>query len=844
MRQRTRQQSTHTSWRFHLVRLFHALSVVACLLLLFLTSGRVLKAGVTGGSLSGVRAAPFSYYGAGNDRGMVARSIESIVDGDTPGETLHQTLHQNGVGWVRYWLSWDWVEHSNGGYDWSVPDHDIQAAIDQGLNVYVTIQSAPAWAHGGVNTYVWGNCALIVNGVPTGAFDPTRPGCGQADYAPFDPGMGNGQSFFWKRFVTAAVKRYGDRVKYWGFWNEPSSGWFWPPYNEAPCNSVAGQLIAKVIKPARDAALAANSSVVIVGPDETQFDQTSNTAPWLDVLLSIERNGAPNCGVPAGRLWDVISWHAYAGNSGQNIPVSLNAVKHTLDNYDRREVWITETDADGTGLNSVLDEFAGRGWISKVFVHGTRGVCGGGALIDQGTLTACPSLYSTYHNYIAAHPPAMHFAGTTGVSGHWDFLLLENPHGTATTANVSYATPWGAVQTRSYALAASSRATIFVPNEFWPGWDQGVTVTPADPTMPIWAEHADYTQNTLEAGRSAEGAYERSDTWYFAEGAWGGGWWTEYVTAYNPNDTQVNVTYTFVNQNQVNSQQTYPVGGHGLIKLPINASNIDQNHSTIVSGVWADGGAHNGQPAPIAADRTMSWNNDIDWHESKGVPFPSTNWYFAEGNVGGGWSTYLLLMNPADPNVTPNRTANLYVYYMLPSGLSSPTLVQVGAGRRVTVNPADVGIGGSFGIIVQSLGPDTVPVVAERAMYYGSDWTVGTMGQGATSPMQRWRFAEGSTYGYYPYYLLANPSSLTVTVQATFYLEGASPVSFSVPIGPGQRYTIDPSSIPSLQNHNFAAEFTVLKTGTDAPPGIVAERAMYWLGGAPWRGGHVSLGMP
>lgn len=840
VRHRTTQRTT-TSWRFHAMRLFHALSVVACLLLLFLRSGSAVKAGVTGGSLSGVRAAPFSYYGAGNDRGMVARSIESIVDGDTPGEILHQTLHQNGVGWVRYWLSWDWVEHSDGVYDWSVPDHDIQAAIDQGLNVYVTIQSAPAWSSQGKTTYTWGNCS-IGGGSPV--VDLTKPGCagsGANAYGLFDPdrGDGLGPSYRWKRFVTAAVKRYGDRVKYWGFWNEPSSSWFWPQYGEAPCNNAAGQLIAKVIKPGRDAALAANSSLVIVGPDETTYDGSG--AWFLDALLSFERNGSASCGIPAGRLWDVISWHAYVGNNGLGIVNSLNALATTLTdpakNYDRREVWLTETDADGTGLNSALDEFAGRGWISKVFVHGTRGICGQGALIDQGTLTACPSLYSTYHNFIAAHPPAMHFAGTTGAAGHWDFLLLENPHGAATTANVTYAAPWGGVVIKSYALPAGSRATVFAPNEGWSGWDQGITVTPSDPTMPIWAEHADYTASTLEAGRSAEGAYERSDTWYFAEGAWGGGWWTEYVTAYNPNDAQVNVTYTFVNQNQTNKQLTYTVGGHGQIKLPINNPNyVDQNHSTIVSAVWSDGGAHNGQPAPIAADRTMSWNNEIDWHESKGVPFPSTSWYFAEGNDGGGWSTYVLMMNPT------NRDATVYGYYMLPGGLSGPYVYTVPAGRRFTVQPI---FGASFGIILQSV--NSVPIVAERSMYFGSDWTVGTMGQGATSPMQRWLFAEGSEGGYYSYYLLANPSSIPVTVQATFYREGDSALTFNVNIGAGQRFTIDPSNAtlyPGLQGRNFATEFVVLKSGSDGPPGIVAERAMYWTGGAPWKGGHVSLGMP
>ena len=54
-------------------------------------------------------------------------------------------------------------------------------------------------------------------------------------YTPFDPAPGEGQSANWKRFVHAAVKRYGDRVKYWGFWNEPTERHFWPETPEGNC---------------------------------------------------------------------------------------------------------------------------------------------------------------------------------------------------------------------------------------------------------------------------------------------------------------------------------------------------------------------------------------------------------------------------------------------------------------------------------------------------------------------------------------------------------------------------------------------------------------------------------
>jgi len=823
--------------RFTLTRFLHALSVVACLLLLFVTSGPTLKAGVSRGSTVGVRAAPFNPYGASNDKGM----INFRADNDA--ETLHTRLRTAGVGWVRYWLSWEVAEGSPRNYTWTVPDQDINAALDQGLNVYITIQGAPAWVNNGSPTYHWGQCSAA----GTGAVDLTQPGCGPAGagnaYAPFDPGdpsvdpgdptPNKGQSYYWKRFVTAAVKHYGDRVKYWGFWNEPSTHWFWPEWEAAPCNNRAGQLINKVIKPARDAALAANPSVVIVGPDETLIDQsvTPSTAPFLAGLLSIERDGLPGCYQPSGLLWDIISFHAYMAPVGPGVTPTLDALKHTLDNYDRREVWITETDADGYIIEGAT-ELSKRGWISKIFAHAMKGQsCSEKALFDV-SLNACPSL-TTYQNFIQTHQPAMHFAGATGVSGHNDFLLLQNPHAQATTALVTFAPPGGAgAFVRSYSLPATSRTTLYVPTEGFSGMDQSVSVVPSVASLPIWAEHADYWNNQ-EAGRATEGAYEHSDTWYFAEGAIGSGWWTEYVTAYNPSpDNSVNVSWQFLNQSGGNpAPLTYTIPPRGQYKVWVNGvAGVEGVHSTKLSGVWLDGD-HAGQPAPIVGDRTMSWNGEIDGHEGKGVPYPSTSWYFAEGSSGS-WTTYLCMMNPT------NRPATVTGYYMVDgSGLAGPYTYTIPAMSRFTVTPI---FGSPFGVNLQS----NVPIVAERSMYLGADWTVGTIGEGATSPMQRWMFAEGSSAGYYTYYLLANPTSVAATVNASFQIEGVGVYSFPVTVPAGQRYTIDPSGYPALQNRSYSLELTVQNTPDTVPASIVAERAMYWLGGSPFKGGHVSLGMP
>ena len=789
-----------------------------------------LLASVSKGSTQGYRAADHNPYGVNNEYGMVGRSIETAGAGGV-GQDAHRRVREAGVGWVRYWLSWEVVQPTSdpdpSHWNWTASDYDIDAAIDQGLNVYVTLQGAPAWPHGGVPTYHWLQCFA-----GNDQWDPTQPGCGPTGsanaYAPFDPAPGQGQSANWKRFVAAAVTRYGDRVKYWGFWNEPTERHFWPEYPEGNCQDRLAQLVTKVIRPGREAALAANPFVQIVGPDDYLPDSIAH-------LLHLERDGA--CGLPpVGRLFDVIAIHSY------NIPANggvLNQMLDILTQHYRREAWLTETNA-GTGITNALAHFEHRGWISKVFLGSMRnpGTCGLINLLD-GDKLPCPS-YTTLQAYIAAHPPAMHVAGTTGVAGHQDFLLLMNPHGYPTNATVRYSAPGGQVLTRSYALPQTSRTTLHVPTQGWPGLEQGVTVEPALPYLPIWIEHADYWNNR-KAGRNSQGVGERSDTWYFAEGVVGGTYWQHDNTAYNPSQTDaVRVTWQFMNASGSLAQETHDLPPRGSYRVHVNdVAGIEGEHATLVKGVWVGDPT---VPAPIVAERTIAWGNDVEGHSTRGVPFPSLTWYFAEGSQGGPWSTFLLLMNPYD------RPATVVVSYLLEGGQAQPYTFTVLPRRRFTIAPP---VTGSFGIEVRSIaasGEAAVPITAERAMYFGQGWQIGHATEGATSPSQRWMFAEGSTEGdrfYDPYLLLANPSATSARVRLEFRLSDGNVFTDTVIVGARQRKTVIPWTYDALKNKPFSTEVIVeATTPGEVPPAIVAERAMYWSGRTGWFAGHSTMGMP
>lgn len=792
--------------------LLAAMSAAVAMLCIATYDGERLNASVTAGP-SHMRAADFNPYGINNDSGMVGLSVEHPrVTNDA-----HAAMPGAGIGWVRYWMSWQNIEgnafQSPSAWNWSNTDRDIDAAIAQGMNVYVTILSAPSWVYSGVNTYGFMNCGDI-----NGTYYPNRPGCGSTA-VPFDSGHNVG-NVRWKNFVTEAVKRYGNRVKYWGFWNEAANPIFWPEQNEPPCDRF-GQFVKKVLRPGREAALAANPSVQIVGPEDDYGD-------LLQYTLEAERDGKAACGIAPGRLFDIISFHAYPNNG---VFLRIDPIKNILSNFDRREVWLTEAPTD-TYIDGVLEQFKQRGWISKIFPYVMRngnGGCGNYGLLDVN-FTPCYGL-TAMRNFALANPPSMRFADLVYATGQEDFLMLANPHASAATVRIRFSTAAGASTTHTISMPANSRATPYV-SAFWNQY-QAASIWTDDPMKPVWAEHVNYWNNR-EAGRAAQGASERSDTWYFAEGTAGSGW-VEYISAYNPSPTyQVTVTWTYINTGGAPVSTSRVLPPLGMLRLATtDTAGVDIGHSTIVSGAWTNNyPSANG--APISAERTISWGNNIEGHGGKGVAFTSPQWHFAEGANNGVWSTYISLMNPT------TRDAKARVRYLLGTGFTIWYEHDVPARRRISF-PADVN--DVFGIEIRTVGE--IPIAAERAMYFGAGWTVGTAGEGAPVTSQRWLFPEGTTYGGYfsTYFLLANPTNAAANLTITYRREVGGPVTRYHTLGAGQRLTIDPYADPDLVDVSFSTEVVVTGPGV-VPPGIVAERAMYWVRGSGWIAGDVALGIP
>jgi hypothetical protein len=305
------------------------------------------------------------------------------------GPGAFQKFKQMGVGWVRYWFYWDLTQRDNvNPIDWSSVDIEISDITSQGLQVYGDIMWAPRFATQGTPAYIEWNC-MYTDQTHLGQYNPNAPGCGniKPDVAAF------------QNYVRQAVARYGDRIKYWSFWNEPDYPVFWHAWpvgrgydttsdaDLVPQSLRMEEWINNILIPGAEAARSVNSNVFIVGPEASNSDGLQQVLD-ADETYASTHNGQ--------RILDVISFHQYDFEFRQE---RAQGVLDGLDNYiqpggalthrDGRPVWVTESWASlpynpqgysqGSYTQSVSIEIpallAGieqRSWIDRFFFYGSK----------------------------------------------------------------------------------------------------------------------------------------------------------------------------------------------------------------------------------------------------------------------------------------------------------------------------------------------------------------------------------------------------------------------------------------------------------------------------------------
>ncbi|RJP27611.1 MAG: caspase family protein [Actinobacteria bacterium] len=336
-----------------------------------------------------------------------------------------------------------------------------------------------------------------------------------------------------------------------------------------------------------------------------------------------------------------------------------------------------------------------------------------------------------------------------------------------------------------------------------------------------------------------------SKGWYFAEGYTGGDFDT-WILIQNPNKTEAIVQFRFFTPNGAPITREVSLNGETRYSLYLNTvPGLEKQE--VATEVKVKYGDQDG----IIAERAMYFNygteqgGRVGGHASIGADRLSTSWYLPEGYTGGGFDTYVLLMNPNEEDT--EATLKL----MKPQdGKYYAFKTTVPAGTRRTVKLDDlVWRSGTENIVPSSLqaaGGETPAqevkfddtdvatliysnkgIVAERAMYfdyYGKSGGSNSIGTTCAAP--EWYLPEGYTGGDFDTWVMAmNPSGYTVDITYTFYSNtpGFQPVEVvHSGVKPWSRDTIHVDEVEGLSGTDVATKVTATRpvqlAGTEADP--------------------------
>ena len=204
-----------------------------------------------------------------------------------------------GIAWIRIDIDWSVIEASKGSFTFTDVDRVVNYAAANGLSVFASIGNTPGWANGKKGR--------------------NFPANNLAD---------------WKNFVSRAVNRYKNNVRYWGIWNEPNIALFFSPGKDV--------YVQKVLLPGVQAIRGADPAAFIVGPELAHL--TNSGSEWYFWMKYILDN--------AGNYFDIISHHLYEDLGVYYMYELLEEGDHFIPSVKRivaesgqgdKPFWLTET---------------------------------------------------------------------------------------------------------------------------------------------------------------------------------------------------------------------------------------------------------------------------------------------------------------------------------------------------------------------------------------------------------------------------------------------------------------------------------------------------------------------
>ena len=333
---------------------------------------------------------------------------------------------------------------------------------------------------------------------------------------------------------------------------------------------------------------------------------------------------------------------------------------------------------------------------------------------------------------VAEASPTWYFAEGSTADPMELFYLVQNPGTTDADVQIRYLLPDGAAPvTRSYRVAAGSRATIWVDREdaAIASTELAAEITSMDGT-PIVVERSLYLKQPGSAqprgGDTASGVTAPATSW-FLEGATG-----RYATRLllaNPGAAPVDVHVTYQREDGETVARDHRL--EAASRQTIDVAGEDAALANAAVGITV------AASAPIVAERTKLWgaNGRVDDALSgAGTPSGAARWLLAEAELGGPREarTDVVIFNQGvDTDVT--------VTLLFEDGPEAASTFTVAAGARLAVPMAEAfpgAAGRRFSVLVEATDP-AASLVVDRALFWrGSrgDRTAGADGAAVRLP--------------------------------------------------------------------------------------------------------------
>jgi hypothetical protein len=412
-------------------------------------------------------------------------------------------------------------------------------------------------------------------------------------------------------------------------------------------------------------------------------------------------------------------------------------------------------------------------------------------------------------------------------------IALLNPGTTDTTATLTFAR--SGTTTVTHAVPVPGRRRVTVDPKAISG------MTTAEFSTRIESDQLLVVDRTMSWDGRGYGAHAETGvlapapTWYLAEGSTIGGFNLFYLLQ-NPNDEQAEVTVRYLRPSGAPLVKGYTLLPNSRTNIWVNEEVFDGlGKALAASDVSAVIAVTNG--LDLIVERAMYLDRPGQMfsagHESAGVTAPATDWFLAEGATGDFFDLFILIANPNASEAQVEAT------FLLPDGttITKPYTVTANSRFNIWVDLEEGLADTAVSTAIRST--NGVPIIVERAMWWGSPWYEAHNSPGSTTTGTVWALAEGEVggpRGVETYILLANTSASEAMVKVTLLFEDGTSAENTYAVAAKSRFNVPVAGeFGQASGKRFGA---VVESLGATPAQIVVEGAMYWSAmGQTWAAG-------